>query len=178
MGSTQELGWRVSLASYGDLEPHLFVYHFDGGQPTAYGSGWVPATNVIGPNSVLTHNDTFHVYGIQRYGTNWWFYYDGHWLGYLPQSAYPRYWNSGFTRTDAGGEIASSSANTCGDMGSYGPIPGGNPTAAMWQQVYRVRGDTGNSEFSNLSPFESDPAQYSLGFFTGSSFRYGGGGWC
>lgn len=177
-GSTQELGWIVDFRMFNDLEPHLFVYHFDGGAPTGYGAGFVSETNVVGPGSVLTHNDNLHIYGIQRYGTDWWFYYDGIWLGRLPQSAYTRYWNAGFTRIDAGGELASSNPNTCGDMGSYGPIPGGAYNAAMWQQVWRQRGDTGNTEYAAFAPYAPDPAQYSLGFFTGSSFRYGGGGYC
>lgn len=177
-GSTQELGWRVSFSSYGDLEPHLFVYHFDGGVPTGYGQGLIPYTNVVGNGSVLPHNDTFHTYGIQRSGDNWWFYYDGYWIGYLPRSAYSRYWNAGFTRVDAGGEVQSSNSNTCGDMGSYGPIPGTSATAAMWRQLYRIRGDSNASVFLNLAANQPDPSQYSLGFFTGSSFRYGGGGYC
>lgn len=178
VGSTQELGWMVDWRMFGDLEPHLFVYHFDAGVPTGYSEGFIAYTNVIGPGSVVTHNDNFHAYGIQREGSNWWFYYDGYWLGYLPQSAYPRYWNSGFTRIDAGGEMASTNPFTCGDIGSYGPIPGGNPTAAMWQQIYRTRLDNGGSEWAALNPIADDPGQYSLGFFAGSSFRYGGGGYC
>lgn len=177
--STQEFGWNVDFGLYGDLEPHLFVFHFDRGNPTCYNrcGGWVPYTNVIGPGSVVTHNDAFHVYVIQRYGSNWWFYYDGYWLGYLPSSAYPTYFNTGFTRMDAGGEVSSSAPNTCTDMGNAG-LPGTIPGAAAWQYVYRVRGD-GVSEWANFSPIETDPDQYRTGGWVGRyQFRYGGGGWC
>lgn len=177
VGSTQEFGWMVDFRMFGDLEPHLFVYHFDGGEPTGYSQDFVSVTNVIGPGSIVTHNDNFHNYRIQRDGTNWWFYYDGYWLGYLPQSAYPRYWNSGFTRIDAGGEMASSNGYTCGDIGTNPPLPGGDPNAAMWQQLFRTRGDNGVSEWAALNPYAPDP-QYVLGFFTGTSFRYGGTGYC
>lgn len=181
--STQELGWTVDQG-FGDREPHLFIFHFDDGVPMGYadgsgGGGWVPYTNVIGPGSVVTHNDTYHTYGIQRSGSNWWFYYDGYWLGYIPRSAYPRYFNWGFSRIDAGGEVAANTPYTCTDMGAYPAVSGTDPYSSAWYPwISRARGDTGAGELASMSAYMSDPGQYQMSQFTGSSFRYGGGGWC
>ena len=60
------------------------------------GLNWVQSSAVTFPNQVLTHNDAFHVYGARMDGNNWWIYYDGQWVGYIPHSR----WNYRFPKCD------------------------------------------------------------------------------
>ena len=90
--STAETGWSESLGQFKDVSPHLFVYSMDCGGNGVYSSNeyggfyWVQSSAVTFPNQALTHNDAFHVYGARMTGNNWWIYYDGQWVGYIPHS--------------------------------------------------------------------------------------------
>jgi Neprosin len=188
--SGEEIGWMVDQCRFGtqDLAPHLQVELHDAGVYRCHeqvctgvpsGSGWHAATNVVQPGAVLTHNDTWHTYGIQNASGNWWYYYDGTWLGYYDPGVFSLYRNTGFTEIQAGGEVYSQQPfqSTCTDMGSFGPIRGDQGNAAMWLSVWRGFGAT--SQNASFTPYESDAAQYDTGFWSGGNqFRYGGGGWC
>jgi Neprosin len=182
--STTETGWRASPMSYGDPYPHLFMYAFDCGQGMGYaGSGlsWVQSSGVVFPNAVLSHNDTFHVYGTRLTGNNWWFYYDGHWVGYIPNAAWKWFFPARITRADAGGEVATLAYYTCTDMG-YAGLPGYHPWAAMFADVWYEYNYNTQASSSYMTAFASDPYNWVTGNWSaghpGSEFRYGGAGTC
>jgi hypothetical protein len=180
--STSEIGWSESAGQFGDVNPHLFIFGFDCGVSLGYayvGSGnWVQSSSVVFPNSTLTHNDVFHIYGTHLAGNNWWFYYDGQWVGYIPQGAWKNHFPWVVKRLTAGGEVATPNYSTCTDMG-YGGLFGSHPWAAMFREVwyeYENNTKTGNA---NLYGASSDPSSYSTGNWVGGyQFRYGGPGWC
>jgi hypothetical protein len=184
--STIETGW-METATYGDVSPHLFIGGFDCGAfmgyaGKAYGMPWVQSSGVVFPNSVLTHNDAFHVYGARMTGNNWWIYYDGQWVGYVPHEAWVSLYPAVLTEIQAGGEVATPNYSTCADMG-YAGLFGGNPGAAMFSNVWYEYNYNTQSANANLTSYSSDPSYYATGNWSsppnhGYAFRYGGPGWC
>lgn len=180
--SDVEIGWTVSSAQYNDDQPHLFMYAWDCSVGLGYvgqsSVPWVQYSSVIAPNSVVSHNDGWHLYGVRLYNGNWWFYYDGQWVGYIPSSAWTRFFPSTVTEGAAGGEVARPEYATCTDMGSGGRA-GANRYAAMFNEVRYEYGGTKAS--ARLNSYYSD-AQYTTGNWyqgqPGPQFRYGGPGWC
>ncbi len=184
--STAETGWSESAKLFGDVNPHLFVFGFDCNVPIDYayvGSpNWVQSSGVAFPNMTVTHNDTFHVYGARMDGNNWWFYYDGQWLGYIPHSAWKYHFPSVIKRASAGGEVATPNYSTCADMG-YAGLYGGNPGAAMFGEVWYEYNYNTQTARTNFLSQASDPSYYATGNWSsppnhGYAFRYGGPGWC
>ena len=182
--SSAETGWRVDPADYGDPFPHLFMFAFDCGAPLGYaykGLPWQQSSGVVFPGMAVSHNDVFHVYGARLDGNNWWFYYDGHWVGYIPNSAWKTMFPWFATITYAGGEVATIQHNTCTDMG-YGGLFGTHPWAAMFSDVWYEYENNKKASSSYMTAYHSDPWNYSVGNWSaghpGSEFRYGGPGWC
>jgi Neprosin len=185
--STVETGWSESVGQFHDANPHLFVYAFDCGVGLGYSSNeyggihWVQSSSSVFPNQVLTHNDTFHVYGARMDGNNWWIYYDGQWVGYIPHSVWVYRFPGVITEAEAGGEVATPNKTTCADMG-YSGLFGGNPAAAMFGYVWYEYNYQTQSALANLWSYSSDPSYYATGNWTeynhGYAFRYGGPGWC
>jgi hypothetical protein len=180
--STAETGW-IETATYGDVSPHLFVAAFDCGAFLGYankGLPWVQSSGVVFPGSVLTHNDTFHVYGARMDGNNWWIYYDGQWVGYIPHSAWSSLFPAVLTEIQAGGEVATPAFSTCADMG-YAGLFGSNPGAAMFSDVWYEYNYNTQTSSAYMKKWASD-SRYSTGHwdagYPGSEFRYGGPGWC
>jgi hypothetical protein len=181
--STAETGWRET-ATYGDVYPHLFVAAFDCGVFRGYagkGLPWVQSSGVVFPGSVLSHNDAFHVYGARMDGNNWWIYYDGQWVGYIPHSVWTSLFPSVLTETEVGGEVATPSYATCADMG-YAGLFGTNGGAAMFSDVWYEYDYNTKASSSYMAKWASDPSYYVTGHwdagYPGSEFRYGGPGWC
>jgi hypothetical protein len=176
-----EVGWAVNPGFFNDTWPHLFVYRFEYGNGTCWnGCGFVATSNVVVPGMTLTYNDTFHHYGITRYGDAWWVAFDGHWLGYYPKSVYCCYFNYGLLNGHVGGEVAAGNPTSCTDMGSFGRF-GEHPQAAMWNGVWRTRlGQP--TQLAYLSAGHSDHSAYRTGNWysghPGPVFRYGGPGFC
>jgi Neprosin len=184
--STAETGWSESIGQFGDVSPHLFVYSVDCGVGIGYakngGKNWVQSSGVTFPNQALTHNDVFHVYGARMDGNNWWIYYDGQWVGYIPHSAWINYFPNVITEAQAGGEVATVNYSTCADMG-YNALFGGNPEAAMFSNVWYEYNYNTQSANTDLYSYSSDPSYYATGNWAyppnhGYAFRYGGPGWC
>jgi hypothetical protein len=180
--SDVEMGWTVSRGQYGDDQPHLFIYAWDCGVGLGYvGQSeipWVQYSSVVAPNSVVSHDDAWHTYGVQLYGGNWWFYYDGQWVGYIPSSAWTRFFPSTITEGEAGGEVAVPEYDTCAHMGNEGRY-GANRRAAMFKNVWyeyrrtrvaaRLNSNISNAKYTTGRWYQGEP---------GSRFRYGGPGWC
>ena len=181
--SDVEMGWTVSSGQYGDLQPHLFIYAWDCGVGLGYvgqsSIPWVQYSDTIAPNAILPHDSRLHAYGVKLNEGNWWFYYDGQWLGYIPRSAWSRFFPSAIEEGEAGGEVAAPEYEPCTPMGNgshYGTDPGAALVGAVWYQ----RGDIGAE--ARLRSYASDAAMYTTGRWRpgrpGTRFRYGGPGWC
>ena len=186
--STAETGWSESIGQFKDANTHLFVYSIDCGVGNGYSSNeygginWVQSSAVTFPNQVLTHNDAFHVYGARMTGNNWWIYYDGQWVGYIPHSAWHYRFPSVINLAEAGGEVATVNYSTCADMG-YAGLFGGNPGAAMFSSVWYEYNYNTQSALTDLLSQSTDPSYYATGNWSsppnhGYAFRYGGPGWC
>jgi hypothetical protein len=177
--NSHEVGWRVREPNGW---PRLFAYRFEQGVPKGYppAGGWVSTSATVVHDMVLAYGDQFHLYGTQRSGSNWWFNLDGVYFGRYPSSAY-NYFNAGILLGEAGGEVASKIAWTCADMGHRSRYYGTHPLAAMWWDVWRVRGGA-TSQYTNLTPNHTDPMAYDTGNWApgvpGYQFRYGGPGYC
>ena len=186
--STAETGWSESIGQFKDVSPHLFVYSIDCGGGGVYSSNefgghyWVQSSGVTFPNQALTHNDAFHVYGARMTGNNWWIYYDGQWVGYIPHSRWAYGFPNVINEAQAGGEVMTVNYSTCADMG-YNALFGGNPEAAMFSSVWYEYNYNTQSANTDLSSYSSDPSNYATGNWSsppnhGYAFRYGGPGWC
>ena len=183
--STAEIGWSESAGQFGDVNPHLFIFGFDCGgvaraTPTWAAETGCRAARCVFPNSTLTHNDVFHVYGTHMAGNNWWIYYDGQWVGYIPHERLDILFSLGAQADNqAGGEVATPNYWTCTDMG-YGGLFGGHPWAAMFsERLVRVRTTTPRAGTRTCTAASSDPSNYATGNWVGGyQFRYGGPGWC
>jgi hypothetical protein len=186
--SSAETGWSESLGQFKDVSPHLFVYSLDCGGNGVYSSNenggyyWVQSSAVTFPNQALTHNDAFHVYGARMTGNNWWIYYDGQWVGYIPHSRWTYLFPNLINEAQAGGEVMTVNYSTCADMG-YAALFGGNPGAAMFSNVWYEYNYNTQSANADLYSYSSDPSNYATGNWSappnhGYAFRYGGPGWC
>ena len=92
--STAETGWSESIGQFGDANPHLFVYSVDCGGDGLYSSNEYGGIGLGAeqrrdlPELRRSRTTTsFHVYGARMDGNNWWIYYDGQWVGYIPALA-------------------------------------------------------------------------------------------
>lgn len=187
-GTTEEFGWRRYIGVNG--APSMFAYHFDANFGMGYASCDPPTGGFVCVNRTLVQINQpvanwyqHNLYGMQRFGTDWWFYYNGIWVGYIPASAFPAYFNYGWLYTEAGGEIADATPNPCSQMGNgidaY-PAPGGLDAATIASSV-RYFVDNG-STWSTPSAFSSvvNSSHYPTGFFYGNptaqAFRFGGVG--
>jgi hypothetical protein len=180
--SDVEMGWTVSSGQYGDLQPHLFVYAWDCGVGLGYvgqsSIPWVQYSDEIAPNAVLPHDSRLHLYGMDLYQGNWWFYYDGEWLGYIPSSAWTRFFPSRIQEGEVGGEIATPQNAACAAMGNEGLL-GTDRHAALVGDVWYQHGGTKRTallrSFSNDTMYRTGNWQHGQ---PGPQFRYGGPGWC
>jgi hypothetical protein len=130
---------------------------------------------------VLSHNDVFHVYGARLDGNNWWIYYDGAWVGYIPNAAWQWHFPWVVDEIMAGGEVQTPGFYTCADMG-YAGLSGNHPWAAMFNATWYEYANTTKASSAWLGGWASDPGNYVTGNWyaghPGNQFRYGGNGWC
>jgi hypothetical protein len=107
-GDIIELGWNVSTTQYKNANPHLFVFHWIGWNPTCYDAcGWQQYSATYFPGMDLGTLVGRPVYiGYVFYEGNWWGWFDNQWLGYFPGSE----WNQSYTQNNMiqwFGEVAS-----------------------------------------------------------------------
>jgi hypothetical protein len=81
-----EIGWNVLTDQYGDADPHIFVFHWNGWDPSCYDScGWVQVSAAYYPGQNISTLVGREIYiGYVLYGGNWWAWFDNRWLGYFP----------------------------------------------------------------------------------------------
>ena len=128
-----ELGWLVSSDQYGDVDPHIFVFHWIGGVPQCYdGCNWQQYSNVYFPGQNVGSLVGREIYnGYVFYEGNWWAWFDNQWLGYFPGSE----WGGKFNKSALiqwFGEVASlNGIPPKTDMGT-GVLPPSNQAAHMF----------------------------------------------
>lgn len=187
--TTAEIGWRVDPSdgayrgNYPNF-PHLFVYRFDNdaGMGYAPAGGWIPAVgSPVTVGQPISPDGAIIKFGVQRFGSDWWFYYGGYWFGSYPVSAYRGATTPFETLTwvAVGGEVSAAGQSTCSDMGNgqWGSLGG-----ALVDYAYRYLAN-GASYFLAGDPnvnYQQTGLAYNLGYLDPSrgSFRYGGPGWC
>lgn len=131
-----EVGWNVDQIVNGDLEPHLFVYHWVNGATSCYnGCGWIDyAANPINAGASLAtvraaawpsnvkkfhiQHDTSTTCGASSGG--WWAGYDNTWLGCFPDSLWTAPTFTAGTLVQVFGEVSSVGTSDCTDMGLQG----------------------------------------------------------
>jgi hypothetical protein len=96
-GNIVELGWLVSSDQNGDNDPHIFVFHWKGWNPTCYnGCGWQQYSNTYFPGQNINALSGRELYiGYVFYKRNWWAWFDNQWLGYFPGTE----WNNSYTKS-------------------------------------------------------------------------------
>ena len=167
-----EIGWSVDRVVNGDDDPHLFVYHWVDRQTTCYnGCGFVQYSKTVIPGDTLTV-DTQKKFGIQYFNGAWWVAYDSEWVGYFPELL----WNEqGVKFSKSGliqvfGEVASTSEDTCTDMGNGRRADVDKSTSSFMSKVQYINGP-------DVAMFmRSTTKAYPLTILNSNTFRYGGPG--
>ena len=169
--STVEIGWTVDPSLNGDALPHLFVYHWVGGQESCYnGCGFVQVSRTIQAGMALPVHKAAN-FAIRNVGGDWWVFYDNQAVGYFPGSL----WNGTYQTAQlvsAFGEVAENYQDTpsCTQMGDGGF---GSAPAASWIRDYRIEG---TADAPNLAVRATSPSSYDYGAVTPTSFNLGGPG--
>jgi hypothetical protein len=184
----------VCGSTSGSANTCVFVYRWTNGTPSCYNlaacGGFVEyaaacsvAGTICAGDSVAPHFGTQKRVQITHSGSAWWLAYDGHWLGYYPDSLWTGATPSvSFT---SGGlfqvfyEVASNVQNTCTDMGNgiQGNLPAG--TSARMGSISltgTAPGAITNNFPASVQPVTS-PLVYSAVSVTSTTARGGGPGW-
>ncbi len=166
-----EVGWTVDRVVNGDDDPHLFVFYWVNGEPTCYNEcGFKQVSADVLAGSTLAYGVT-KKFGIQYFKDAWWIAYDTDWVGYFPETNWNdkgvKFNRSGFVQVF--GEVASTKAKTCTDMGNG--TEGTSSNAARVSSVSFLEGPTVDM-FMRPTPEDA----YAVSPVTSRSFRYGGPG--
>jgi hypothetical protein len=192
--SDQEFGYGAAPGVFGDYYSHLFVSYEDGGvypTPAFNPPGWVgtPESPYAPGNVVSTPGaQSVATFGIERGsngagGFNWYFYINGYWMGYFPESDWHRYFNTGWTEVAAGGEVASTSTSEpCAWMGDGSNGQQSNAAYVTRWSYVQVNPKKGSEAFGFISPevyFEEGYPNYKEGNTEPAVGKvlYGGTGW-
>src|ERR1043166_7959030 len=155
-----EIGWTIDLGVNGDLQPHLFSYHWGDGQGSCYNAcGWVQMSSTKPPGMRLIPGEA-HTCEIKLVGSDWWLFLDGEGMGYYPQSLWGgRYTVAGLVQWF--GEIAANVAAPCTQMGNG-----------------KLGTDAGSTTFVDMHLFDpggaSAPASVTPGAMTAQALYNGG----
>lgn len=127
-----EMGWNISASQYGDVDPHLFVYHWVNGAETCYDTcAWNQYSSTYYPGMSLAPLAGKPVYmGWVHANGAWWAWFNDQWLGYIKDSE----WSGAFTQ--AGliqwfGEVASGNGIPPRSQMGNGEFPRNGPSAVM-----------------------------------------------
>src|SRR5215510_7644548 len=117
----------------GDLQPHVFAFHWVDGLDTCYNAcGWVQVSPSKHPGMRIVPGEA-HRYEIKLVHGDWWLFYDGEGMGYYPQSL----WNGGFAQAALVqwfGEVAAAMTSPCTQMGN-GKL-GADASAASYADLH------------------------------------------
>ena len=166
-----EIGWTVDPSLNGDAAPHLFVFHWVDGLGTCYNAcGFKQVSQTRVPGMAVTVTAKPQLYGFRFHQNKWWVAYQGEWIGYFPASL----WQANFKKLGLVqwfGEVAAGSDHPCTDMGDgkFGTKRGSAVITGM---------NFGAGAPASAVPFATDARYYTIGAFTGSSYRFGGPGAC
>ncbi|MDX2090583.1 MAG: neprosin family prolyl endopeptidase [Kofleriaceae bacterium] len=168
-----EIGWHVDPLVNDDLQPRLFIFHWVDGQPTCYnGGGFVQVSTTMKPGMRVSAGATAE-YAIELRGTDWWLSYQGEDLGYFPGSLWPTpYTAAGYVQWF--GEIAAASASSCSEMGN-GAF-GNDPMASSMHDLFLFAAGGARVPANARTGTVTNPAQWSVGQTTPTSFSFGGPG--
>ena len=168
-----ELGWTIDPQVNGDLQPHVFAFHWVDGQATCYNAcGWVQVSPDKRPGMRVVPGES-HRYEIRLVNGDWWLFYDREAMGYYPQQL----WSGRFTQvalTQWFGEVAAASATPCTEMGNGKLGADSAATAFSDLHVFDAAGPDvpAMAEMGALTR----PDFYNLGRTTPTSFGFGGPG--
>jgi uncharacterized protein (TIGR03382 family) len=168
-----ELGWTVDRGVNGDLQPHVFAFHWVNGQQTCYNAcGWVQVSTTKMPGMPVVAGES-HRFEIKLVNNDWWEFYDGEAMGYFPQTEF----NGAFTQATLVqwfGEVAASSKSPCTQMGN-GKL-GADPASASFEDVH-LFDPGGTMVAAAVQPGAvTNPGLYNLGRAMPTSFGFGGPG--
>lgn len=168
-----ELGWTVDPLVNGDLQPHVFSFHWVDGQQTCYNAcGWVQVSPDKMPGMRVVAGQA-HRYEIKQVHGDWWLFYDGEAMGYYPQSLFHNAFPQA-TLVQWFGEVAAGSTSPCTQMGSG--KPGADPAAASFDDLHLFDPDGATAQAAGETGTLSAPALYSIGGTTPTRFGFGGPG--
>ncbi len=168
-----ELGWTIDPVVNGDLQPHLFTFHWVDGQQTCYNAcGWVQVSPDKLPGMRVVPGEA-HRYEIRLIHGDWWLLYDGEAMGYYPASE----WHGRFTEVTLVqwfGEVAAAGTAPCTQMGN-GRF-GIDTTSAAYDDLHLFDPD-GTRRSAEAQPGALTNANfYAPGRVTATSFGFGGPG--
>ncbi len=168
-----EIGWNVDASVNGDLEPHLFAFHWINGVGTCYnGCDFVQmsATRMPGMRVVPGEVDE---YGIAYANGNWNLYYQGELIGYFPGTEW------GGTFTSAGlvqwfGEVSAGSMTPCTQMGNgaFGTASGAATMTGLY--IIDAQGAQTPAQIEQIAV--TSPTAYVDGAVSSDGFAFGGPG--
>jgi Neprosin len=168
-----EIGWNIDHGVNGDLQPHVFSFHWVDGQPTCYNAcGWVQVSPDKRPGMRVVPGEP-HRYEIKLVGDDWWLFYDGEGMGYYPHTE----WKSGFKTvalTQWFGEVAAAVPAPCTQMGNG--ATGGDTTAASFSDLHVFDPDGVTVPAAYEMGALTNPAFYNIGRATPTGFGFGGPG--
>ncbi len=168
-----EIGWDVDESVNGDLEPHLFAFHWINGVGTCYdGCDFVQMSTTRMPGMRVVPGEVDE-YGIGYANGNWNLYYQGELIGYFPGSE----WSGTFT--SAGlvqwfGEVSAGSMMPCTQMGN-GTL-GSATGAATMTGLYEINAAGTHTPAQIAKIVVTSPTAYIDGDVTATGFAFGGPG--
>lgn len=168
-----EIGWTVDQGVNGDLQPHVFSFHWIDHQATCYnGCGWVQVSATHQPGMAVVPGEA-HDYDIELINGDWWLFFDGDAMGYYPQALWGgRFPAAGLVQWY--GEVAAAAPSPCTQMGN-GKF-GTDPTSTSYDglRLYEPGGIRVPAAIDS-SGYTSPPL-YNVGRVSATSFGFGGPG--
>jgi hypothetical protein len=179
-GDIVEVGWNVSTDQYGDADPHLFVFHWLGGDGTCYDAcGWQQMSRVFYPGQNLSAfiGRDLSV-GYRLHDGDWWVWVDNEWLGYFPGAL----WSNPFRQaalTQWFGEVSADNGIPPRTHMGTGAFPV-EASAARMSYLCSILENEGPCVLSDQHFINVNPPQaaryYGIEDLGASAVRYGGPG--